>query len=826
MRETSNTNLNARNGEHQANPRPQRVGTDQSRIALSDVRGPNVTPGLQSRSKVLDLDANAILMRAKVHKRFQSGRSVKLICHDLPEFEALYQNDEQEADVLLMVEIQRLVLAARDDEVDVFKTSSLPKSSTPSTTDQLETEKRRVSLSTRSTSGAESQTSASSTAGDVWPLEKPANPSGIQDLLLCLDHLLCNLAVMHYSNCLLLVRNLRWCYTADGVSGIFQSALNEMAVARRRLLAHLVQHCPFVETNLLSPLQPGTCAFSLYDELVDYITAYLMKLLAQSASGSAWLNNTAAIIARLSRKLKDLKTNARSYAEEAVATTDYLHDDLKDENSDASKHFKFRLDEETWDIIDDSIYLKDYFREQFVLRRPFYDILSDILLVLQLSLKDQPSGFLSNDFDFSTLIQKVDFDAALVLSSDDRHNISVTTDEVAMTFSLTACRLLVRMAGKLNRRGLPSTPSHGRAGLLQWWSSNGRELQVGSASIESIQDSLSTVVALAFTRSDNAEDLGYLLESISMLANDITRYAQQPRTTHMAVTLTQSAISHDFTDTSDDVMTLSSYTQHQRHVQSSQDHMYSLGNYLREQYRKYESSINSWTIDAETITVKCPWVVAGIIVPTGLIALAGVALLLAPYHKPKGVDPANFMIFFWSIALSFLLVGKAFFVPDWPWHDFLRSSVACRSITEVSRISGVKEQVIIMHLLTNRPNIALRGPHALVLFTSGLSETESPSTTGFSIDVPVDLPTLYASGFLVLKVNTFKGPLLVCIRGAPRVDADSDTRSALTTRITGELPRHSKQSHSKPELRIRLAKQPIRWFHVHGLYVDRSAKFV
>jgi hypothetical protein len=124
----------------------------------------------------------------------------------------------------------------------------------------------------------------------------------------------------------------------------------------------------------------------------------------------------------------------------------------------------------------------------------------------------------------------------------------------------------------------------------------------------------------------------------------------------------------------------------------------------------------------------------------------------------SGVDPMQFATFAWVIMAFFVVVAKSRYVREWPWHDFLHGRIVCKSVSDVSDVSGVNAQMVLMKLLHGeRENILkTRGPF------NGMFTRKSEGSEGFSIDEPLKLSTMLASGFIVLKVRNETGEHLIC----------------------------------------------------------------
>ena len=804
----------------------------------------------QDDSQSVELDLELVLAKAKAH---QSSRIGRVNCHNLPEFEALHDPAGDEGDKKLEAEIARLNVIADKSEDETFTWAT----------------------DTQGTAGADVSS---------------------EILLQVIDQLCCNIAIIQFKNALIVVENLRWCHWNSDVKLKFQRALHELRVTRQTIVSRFVQTCSFIDTKEPPKLVPGTPAFEAYDDLIDYVTACVYRLILCSADGTAWTHSTLAVLARVSRKLKDLKANARQCADDCIAGTEFLHDDLKDENSDRQKRYVFCIGELTpVDILDDTEFIREYFLDQYEYRQSLCGILETVLYSLWDSIDSSNTvhrrtrfkSSLRSTFDFSTLIQGKQGEQALVVTSDGHETISITNTDLIMSFAYTGCRLLLPLARSM---AADKTRPHNRNGaiVLRWRWGLPPHSERDMAYIEGVGECISTIIHLTLASSNAARYLSSLASFVLALPgkeNDLD-LAFPPSTCRVAFNLQTTPSTAEELDRTE-LMTLTAYALSQQIAvtPSIATATSAPGASLLEAYHAEATPrISQWVIDSETIVIRCRRVVLFILAPTLAIAATGIVLLLAPYHKPRNVDPSNFMIFLWSIALSFLLVAKAFYVPDWPWHDFLRGEVQCRSVSEVSRITGIDRQLVLIHLLSHERILALRvkGPYAKLFsqcrtaddsttsISSALSslndETLPSKASGFSIDVPITLEAVYASGFLIVKILSFDGPRLVFVDGrqgsadeinvfsVPRkhLVADLDGRkkggvetgetvarstrrragrgTKETTTIATDSPPPPATAAAEPgtTANMRLFDATIIWQHVNvvGLYVNKRASFL
>ena len=116
-------------------------------------------------------------------------------------------------------------------------------------------------------------------------------------------------------------------------------------------------------------------------------------------------------------------------------------------------------------------------------------------------------------------------------------------------------------------------------------------------------------------------------------------------------------------------------------------------------------------------------------------------------------------MFCWVVAAFAVLISKSFLVAEWPWRDFLRGQVLCRSVSGPHSISGVDDQLILVELLPDESDSYLqtRGPYNSVF------KRKSSGANGFSIDRPMSLRTLLLSGLIMILIQAHHGKFLACL---------------------------------------------------------------
>ena len=192
-------------------------------------------------------------------------------------------------------------------------------------------------------------------------------------------------------------------------------------------------------------------------------------------------------------------------------------------------------------------------------------------------------------------------------------------------------------------------------------------------------------------------------------------------------------------------------------------------------------------------------------------------------ERIPGVDPFQFVTFGWLLAGAFLVGAKSRYVENWPWHDFLRGQIVCRSVSELAVASRVKKQAVLLYLLHHefRNPLVFRGPYHGVFRRRAKSGTE-----GFNIDVPVGHATVLAAGFIVLEVRGIKEKetKVHTLLHDTRQDAldDADGQIHVSDPLEGVLrDKGEKQKLGHKEtVRLKLVEDPsntLRQYEVLGL---------
>ena len=255
-------------------------------------------------------------------------------------------------------------------------------------------------------------------------------------------------------------------------------------------------------------------------------------------------------------------------------------------------------------------------------------------------------------------------------------------------------------------------------------------------------------------------------------------------------------------------------------------------------YEHDKSKMNGWDISEDSITIKTRRFVNTIITMAVVLILVGMTVPFIVGERIKGVDPFQITTFSWILSGFIILIAKAQYVNTWLWHDFLQGRVVCRSVSDVCAVTRMDPQLVLMNLLhEERENTLItKGP-----FNGMFSRRSENKGVGFAIDESVQLLTMLASGFVILKVVNEMGEHLICIdvrKGVQGVGTlkHNDEKSlacmdigreelqdAMTTRsLDGKKQWPPLFSKKTPEKVLRLSESELRYTKVLGLYIKDS----
>jgi hypothetical protein len=169
--------------------------------------------------------------------------------------------------------------------------------------------------------------------------------------------------------------------------------------------------------------------------------------------------------------------------------------------------------------------------------------------------------------------------------------------------------------------------------------------------------------------------------------------------------------------------------------------------------------MDKWVIAEDKVTIECRMYVRIIITIAVIIVAGGMAVPFVVGTRIKGVDPFQIAAYAWVVAGFITIIAKSRYVSEWPWHDFLRGHVVCRSVKDVCDVTRLDSQIVLMYLLLEESmnTLQTKGPY------NGMFLRKSGGSDGFAIDEAVQISTMLASGFIILKVLNEFGEHLICL---------------------------------------------------------------
>lgn len=165
-------------------------------------------------------------------------------------------------------------------------------------------------------------------------------------------------------------------------------------------------------------------------------------------------------------------------------------------------------------------------------------------------------------------------------------------------------------------------------------------------------------------------------------------------------------------------------------------------------YQAKTGEFKTWAVTEDSVRVRTP-TYSFIVLTVGIGIIAGA--LTVPFLVKEGipgVDPFQFVTFGWLLAGAFLVLAKSRYVENWPWHDFLRGQIVCRSVSELAVASRVKEQAVLLYLLHYefRNPLVYGGPYHGIF-----RRRAKGGARGFDINVPTSHAAVLAAGFIALE---------------------------------------------------------------------------
>ncbi|KAK3899110.1 hypothetical protein C8A05DRAFT_18412 [Staphylotrichum tortipilum] len=237
--------------------------------------------------------------------------------------------------------------------------------------------------------------------------------------------------------------------------------------------------------------------------------------------------------------------------------------------------------------------------------------------------------------------------------------------------------------------------------------------------------------------------------------------------------------------------------------------------------------MKTWVLEEKGVMVQCKFYVSSVMAACAVLIAGGIAVGITVGERITGVDPFNITTYCWVLAGFLVIVAKSVRVHEWPWNDFLHGRVLCKSVSELSSITGMHSQLIIAYLLECEDTSFLetRGPFHITFHRK--------ADDGFSIDVPLSMWTLLLSGLIMIEVESTLGRSLVCLdlrKGTAHSEVNAwyrarqdDRNNVLCCPRLKDQSTHS--NTSDPRVRLAYAKG-MSWSRMIGVYGNNKAVYV
>ncbi|KAK4068308.1 uncharacterized protein Triagg1_7551 [Trichoderma aggressivum f. europaeum] len=610
-------------------------------------------------------------------------------------------------------------------------------------------------------------------------------------------------------------------------------------------------------------------------QLIDYVSALLMRLIHQTAVGEYWLTNVMAVLVARVAKIKALLTDIKLGANESIAVgTEHLKDAQTSARGSHSFSINIDVDEEECEealrIIDadtkegltseEDAKISAYCVTQNKFRS---GLNSAIKYILSSLLFTNRSGLPVTNYE-TMLFQDRDLEYS---ASSDR-NVLNTAQSALSIVNQTLRNTKDRVKQHPPQRD-GSVPTYFQWAFLEMTDKKAA-IGAGGVSYSRLSDLMEEVQI--FSMADIAEVMVALFVTSPILISDFTNFrsmialsggvedvvtsyeegqfgaflrlytrefeqgAKQRETLLLSTAFSQQRFSRCKLLTDGNGRWGRANRQLQRastlpQIQPTSQHN---GEELVQEKLDYcVIQMEKWVVDETSVTVSCKTYVWSLMAITAVLVGGGLAMGLAVGQRIDGVDPFNLATYTWALAAFIIVVFKSMWVESWTWSDFLRQRVRCRSVSELAAATNLDYQLIMAKLLHDDCNgsiLVTRGPYNTIF-----RNQSSDGGDGFSIDQPLSAETLMLSGIALLKVLTPRGHAVVCLdyRCGTLLTILEHRRGTDNSRLVCEdlsrirRGRDPVDQKAQELISLRLKKvENFKWKRVQGLWEFQNAGIV
>lgn len=499
-----------------------------------------------------------------------------------------------------------------------------------------------------------------------------------------------------------------------------------------------------------------------FHSLVDYITGTMIRVLLRTLDGDFWTNNCVTTVAKFAAKLKILVFNLTTAAITSLEGTNEVIRRMSHEHT-AYKMLNAvdqgPVDEKTSLGKRREVLRRDVVgagAQYFLTMDLFHHSISLLLLSVGNDLgADERTGLAADIFETSVVIYETGVSKRRTLLCQERHGTIGATANRGETYCASVAAEIcteVWESLKTNTLNLPSQNST----TISWCSTSIEKddnEETKRVRLQSMNDVVSALVPYLTVCGEFASILDSLSSAASTMAdpaNPVRPFVQDEILGRFMISTSAYEKDKDGLINDQDVSNVSN-------VRISQSLRANERISPKNNIQTGLDKISTWIIDEKAIIIPYKLYAWGVLAGCSVFVAGGLAIGLVVETRIPGVDPFNISVFCWAIAGFIILFAKSIRVENWPWKDFLRGRVICRSVSEVHSVTRIEPQQLLSVLLwfEGRMNNTKRGP----FHTSFVRKAED----GFSIDIPLLNSTMMEAGIIFIKVETNTGPALVSI---------------------------------------------------------------
>ncbi|KAI9780750.1 MAG: hypothetical protein M1839_006537 [Geoglossum umbratile] len=694
--------------------------------------------------------------------------------------------------------------------------------------------------------------------GDLHPVDK----NGFDDVSNLMDQIHCNFAIVSHDNARI---GLEHC------PSLMEDMVRDFKKSRRQLIGRYKDDEDRIKGTLPKILQDNNRGEQrnrkLYHAMVDYILGSIARILVRTAKSEFWLNNTFAILAQWAVKLKILAYEPAKNAEISLSNgEDMIEQVVGDAQNKKAFVLKVRFGQEDREREVDTLNTESdiselYFEENLLFRDRLCQLVREAIFTMYDGTKLGKRNLQGPEcFETCNLVYRTGLEGVPTTINSDRYgNMGTSSEPLHISCIYGALLLLLDNVEELQRNAENSKDIVAdRGALAQWeWSEEETRKKISGLRLSRMDDVISVTIAQCLGTTYSAMCLDSLIRhaSTGTMDEDPVMLFRPPHKSFQVIFTFQTEeftikrSRQPFDQYHDPEVRSLSESPLKGGVRAGTSLMLSSSaqssseaeaksRAMLEQYAKHKREMDTWVVFEDSITVRCRRYVVTVICIAALIVCGGMAIPFIVRNKIRGVDPFQITTFSW-IATGFLVaLAKSRYVSEWPWHRFIRGEVVCRGVNDISDVTGIDPQTILMNLLHEEENgiLITRGPYNGMF---GRKTTETGS--GFSIDSPVHLSTMLASGFVVLKVINELGEHLICEdvrKGAPArsipsggdqeyisyMDIGKDAVGDEPDEMDEMNEKHSmgKAAEAASQKVLRLSMKKFTWKKIAGLYIHDS----